>query len=81
VNREIEKYKDYEVDSEKFLGLKDDDDNETFDYGRKVLKGPYEDEIARNIPFKRFPLYRLTTTKHGVIGNQTNSIIKGDIKL
>lgn len=81
VNREIEKYKDCEVKAEKFFGLNEDDDNETFDYGRKVIKGPYEEEIADKIPFKRFPLFRLTTTKHGVIGNPTNSVIKGDIRL
>jgi hypothetical protein len=81
VNREIEKHKVYEVNSDKFFGVNENDDNETFDYGRKVIKGPYEEEIANNIPFKRFSLYRLTTTKHGVIGNATNAIIKGDIKL
>ena len=57
------------------------DEGEGFDYGREVLKGPYEDELAKNIPFKRFPLYRLSSSKYGVIGNPTDAVIKGDVKL
>ena len=37
--------------------------------------------MAKNIPFKRFPLYRLSSSKYGVIGNPTDAVIKGDIKL
>lgn len=69
---------------DKFFGMQKDDDDEgggAYDYGRKTLKGPYEEEIKKQIPFKRFPLYRLSKTKNGIMGNPTNSFIKGDIKL
>lgn len=61
-----------------------DDDEEgggLMDYGRKTLKGPYEDEIRKQIPFKRYSLFRLSDSKYGIIGNPTDAFIKGDIKL
>lgn len=64
-----------------FKGENDVDEDEGYDYGREVLKGPYEEKLAAKIPFKRFLLYRLSSTKYGIIGNPTDAVIKGDIKL
>ena len=70
VNREIQK--EQEVDEDVFFGTKkqdDDDGGGGFDYGRKTLKGPYEDEIRKDIPFKRLELFKLELTKNGIIGS------------
>lgn len=78
----MEKLKGIEIkEAGYFKGTNEVDEEEGYDYGREVLKGPYEEKLGPKIPFKRFPLYRLSTTKYGIIGNPTEAVIKGDIRI
>lgn len=82
IKREVEKLKGVEIkDTTYFKGTNEVDEDEGYDYGRDVLKGPYEEKLAPKIPFKKFALYRLSSTKYGLIGNPTDAIIKGDIRI
>ena len=45
------------------------------------MKGPYEEKIRKLIPYQRYELFRLSSSKYGIIGNPTNAFIKGDMKL
>lgn len=58
----------------------DDEEGETFDYGRDVFKGPYEEIIVKSLPYKKFPLYALTSRAVG-IGEKTKAVLKGDVKV
>lgn len=62
VKREIEKSMNFKIDEDQYFGFqKDNEDGGAYDYGRRTLKGPYEDELRRSIPFKRFELFRLSS--------------------
>ncbi|CAD8189110.1 unnamed protein product [Paramecium pentaurelia] len=82
IKREVEKLKGVEIkETNYFKGTNEVDEDEGYDYGREVLKGPYEEKLAPKIPFRRFALYRLSSTKYGLIGNPTDAVIKGDIRI
>lgn len=51
------------MEENKFLGLEvpDDDGDEVFDYGREVVKGPYEDILSKTLPYKKFHIYKLSS--------------------
>lgn len=46
----------YKVEENKFLGMElaDEDGEEVFDYGRDVVKGPYDDILSKTLPYKKF---------------------------
>lgn len=80
IKREVEKLKGASAKEENyFRGENDAAEEDAQDYGREVLKGPYEERLK--VPFRRFPLYRLSSSKYGIIGNPTDGVIKGDIKI